>query len=73
MSDIQLLEEENNTLHITGVSGRILSPFEWIKKVQGTDHLIYLDEYGSTLYWSVQLMEWYGDYVGRKVKEQLKG
>ena len=48
----------------------ILSPTDWIKKVQGKDHLEYLDEQGVDLGWFIQLMEWYGDYVSRKVKEK---
>lgn len=72
MSDVQFLEETNKALHIAGVSGSILSPLDWIKKVQGIDHLQYLDEDGVTLNWTIQLMEWYGDYVGRKVKEYYR-
>ena len=31
-----------------------------------------LDEDGVTLNWTIQLMEWYGDYVGRKVKQYYR-
>ena len=69
MSDIKFLEEHNKALHISGVRCSILSPIDWIKKVQGVEHLNYLDEDDVTLAWTTQLMEWYGDYVGRKVKK----
>lgn len=47
----------------------ILSPMDWIKNVQGKNHLEYLDEEHISLDWIIQLMEWYGEYVARKVKE----
>ena len=59
-------------LHIAGVSGSILSPLDWIKKVQGKSHLEYLDEMPPEPSQVIQLMEWYGDYVGRKVKEYCR-
>lgn len=71
MSDIKFLEVNNKALRISGINGNILSPSDWIKKVQGVDHLHYLNEDSVPLNWTIQLMEWYGDYVGRKVKNLL--
>jgi hypothetical protein len=68
----EAIDEQQKALHIGGVSGSILSPIDWIKKVQGIDHLEYLDEDGVNLNWTIQLMEWYGDYVGRKVKQYCR-
>jgi len=72
MSKEQSLKDKNKALHIGGVSGSILSPIDWIKKVQSVDHLEYLNEDGITVSWTIKLMEWYGEYVGRKVKEYCR-
>lgn len=72
MSKEQEILENNKVLHIAGVSGSILSPLDWIKKVQGKSHLEYLDETWINTSQVIQLMEWYGDYVGRKVKEYCR-
>lgn len=69
MDTIEFLEEHSKSLHIPGARCNILSPVEWIKRVRGLEHLRYLDEEGVALTMTTQLMEWYGEYVGRKVKE----
>jgi len=69
MNNTELIIKMNKPVKITGVKGNILSPLGWIKKVQGIDYLKYLNSYGLTLGKATQLMEWYADYVGRKIKK----
>ena len=72
MSDLQSMLEDKKVLHISGIEENILSPIEWIKKVQGIALLDYLHEEGVSLTQTTQLMEWYGEYVGKKVKKCCK-
>jgi hypothetical protein len=51
---------------------RILSPEEWIKKVQGNAMLDSLYEEGANADWVLMYMKWYGEYVERKTKENDK-
>lgn len=53
------------------MSREILSPEDWIKNVQGKSQIEHLLDCGS-FNDVVQYMDWYAEYVERKIKESLK-
>ena len=50
---------------------KILSPEEWIRKVQGNSMYEYLEEERLSTSTLSLLMQWYADYVNRKTNKTL--
>ena len=61
----------NKNEFISDVSGSILTASQWLRKVQGISNYEHYEEYRMELRTSIQLMEWYGDYVKIKTEKNI--
>ena len=55
-----------------GKINKILTPKEWVEKVQGKSYIEYMEEDGLSVDVVFQFMEWYADYAIIKYKQNQK-